>query len=390
MHDSVILSASRTPIGKFRGGLAGLSATELAAITVRAAIERAGVAADQVEEVILGNVLAAGVGQAPARQAALQAGLPPSVAALTINKVCGSGLKAIMLAAQAIRAGEADLIVAGGFESMSRAPFLLDREAPTFGDRTLSDVLLRDGLQCPFSGRSMGEIAEALARSEGISREAQDAYACESHHRAVLAQECGAFHEEIVHVSVPAKTGRQVVTSDEGPRLDTTRERLAHLRPAFTSDGRVTAGNSSMFSDGAAAVVVASTQFANRHELQPLARIVVSATVGTEPGDLFVAPVAAIQKVLARAQLTLGEIDLFEINEAFAAQMLACLQRLELSPEKVNVNGGAIALGHPLGASGARVTATLIHALHARQLRRGIAALCLGGGNAVATLFERV
>ena len=390
MNGPVILAACRTPVGKFHGGLASLSAPELGAVVIRAALDQARVPADQVEEVILGNVLSAGVGQAPARQAALQAGLPPSVAAVTINKVCGSGLKAIMLAAQAIRAGDADVIVAGGAESMSRAPYLLARDGPTLGDRMLSDALLTDGLVCPFSGRSMGQIAEALARSDGITRAEQDAFASESHRRAVNAQEQGAFHEEIVPVTVRTRAGQQVVTRDEGPRADTTLERLSLLRPVFTDDGTVTAGNSSMISDGAAAVIVASQEFAQRHGLKPLARVVASATAGTEPGDLFVAPVLAIQKLLDRAHVALDDVDLFEINEAFAAQMLACLRRLDLSPEKTNVNGGAIALGHPLGASGARVTATLIHALLRRQRRLGITALCLGGGNAVAVLFERV
>ena len=390
MQHAIILAACRTSIGKFHGGLSALSAPELGAAAIRASLERAGVATDQVDEVIFGNVLAAGVGQAPARQAALKAGLPPAVAAVTINKVCGSGLKAIMLATQAIRSGDADVVVAGGMESMSRAPYLLSREGPILGDRTLADAMLTDGLLCPFSGRSMGQIAEALAKSDGITREAQDRYACESHRRAVAAQERGAFNHEIASVTVRTHAGHQDVTRDEGPRVDTTLAKLSSLRPVFTDDGTVTAGNSSMISDGAAAVVVASEQFAKARGLTPLARVVASATSGTEPGDLFIAPVAAIRKVLSRAAVSLDDVDLVEINEAFAAQMLACLQRLDLSPEKANVSGGAIALGHPLGASGARITATVIHALRERQQRLGLAALCLGGGNAVAALFERI
>ena len=389
MNEPVILAACRTPIGKFRGGLSSLTAPELGAVAIRAALERSGVSPDQVEEVILGNVLAAGVGQAPARQAALKAGLPPSVAALTINKVCGSGLKAVMLAAQAIRASEANVIVAGGIESMSRAPYLLSREGPAIGDRTMSDAMLADGLACPFSNRSMGQIAETLAASDGISRVDQDLFASESHRRAINAQAQGLFDNEIAPVTVRTRTGEELVSSDEGPRADADLSRLSTLRPAFADAGTVTPGNSSMISDGAAAVVVTSREFATTHGLKPLARILASATAGTEPDDLFVAPVIAIQKVLERAGLSLSDIDLFEINEAFAVQMLACLRRLDLSAEKTNVNGGAIALGHPLGASGARVLVTLLHAMNQRNARFGLAALCLGGGNAVAMLVER-
>ncbi len=388
MNEVVILSACRTPVGKFQGALSALTATELGAIVVRAALERAGVAAGQVDEVILGNVLSAGVGQAPARQAALQAGLPPSVAALTVNKVCGSGLKAIMLAAQAIRAGDANVVVAGGIESMSLAPYLLDRTGPPLGDRPLIDSLQHDGLTCPFSDRSMGQIAEALAAAENLARSAQDAYAYESHRRATSAIERGDFDQEIVPVTVSQRGGERLVSRDEGPRADTTLERLAQLRAIFAAGGTVTAGNASMMSDGAAAVVVCSRSFQQSHGLKPMARMVSYSTVGTEPGDLFVAPVPAIRRVLVQASLPIDEVDLFEINEAFAVQMLACLRQLGLSGEKVNVHGGAIALGHPLGASGARVVVTLLHALQQRRARWGVASLCLGGGNAVAALFE--
>ena len=391
MNDVVILSACRTPIGKFQGALSSVSATDLGAHVVRVAVEKARVAPEKIDEVILGNVLAAGVGQAPARQAALRAGLPPTVAALTINKVCGSGLKAIMLAAQAIRAGDADVVVAGGMESMSRAPYVLERTGgPSLGDRRLLDVLLQDGLTCPFSGRSMGQIAEALARSDGLTREDQDRFAAESHRRAVTAIEQGLFDREVVPLTVKQRKAEIVVTRDEGPRAEATSEQLARLAPVFDAAGTVTAGNASMISDGAAAVVVASRVFQEAHGLTPLARIVSYATAGTEPGDLFVAPVAAITKALHHAGVAINDVDLFEINEAFAAQMLACVRRLRLPLEKVNVHGGAIALGHPLGASGARVATTLLHALRQRHQRWGVAALCLGGGNAVACVFESV
>ncbi|MEK6262236.1 MAG: thiolase family protein [Planctomycetota bacterium] len=388
MNEVVILSACRTPVGKFQGALSTLTATDLGAIVVRAALERASVAADQVDEVILGNVLSAGVGQAPARQAALRAGLPPTVSALTVNKVCGSGLKAIMLAAQAIRAGDADVIVAGGLESMSRAPYLLDRTGPVLGDRPLIDSLQHDGLTCPFSDRSMGQIAEALAASENLSRTAQDGYAHESHRRATAAIERGDFTREIVPITVTQRSGKQIVSRDEGPRADTTLERLAQLRSIFAENGSVTAGNASMMSDGAAAVVVCSRSFQETHGLRPIAHMVSYATAGTSPGDVFLAPVPAIRRVLAQASLPIDEVDLFEINEAFAVQMLACLRQLGLTGENVNVHGGAIALGHPLGASGARVVVTLLHALQQRRERWGVASLCLGGGNAVAALFE--
>jgi acetyl-CoA C-acetyltransferase len=390
MTEAVILSACRTPIGKFQGALAGVPAPELGAVAIRSALEGAGVAAELVDEVIMGNVLSAGLGQAPARQAALKAGLPPSVAALTINKVCGSGLKAIMLAAQAIRAGDADVVVAGGLESMSRAPFLIDRSGPPLGDRTLVDSMMHEGLTCSLSHLSMGHIAEALAESAGISRSDQDQFALQSHRRAVAAMQSGVFDREIVPVRIPHRSGERLVTSDEGPRADSTLDRLAGLAPAFRDGGSVTAGNASMISDGAAAVVVVSSRFQQLHGLKAMARVVSSATAGLEPQDLFVAPVPAVRAVLDRAGLAIDDVDLFEINEAFAAQVLACLRQLGLSTDRVNVDGGAISLGHPLGASGARVAVTLLHAMQRRNARRGVASLCLGGGNAVATLFESV
>jgi acetyl-CoA C-acetyltransferase len=358
-------------------------------VAIRESIARAGIAPDNVREVLMGNVLAAGVGQAPARQAALKAGLPPRVAALTINKVCGSGLKAAMLAAQAIRCGDADVVVAGGMESMSRAPYLLPRAGSKLGDRTLYDSMLLDGLQCAYSGESMGAIAERLARSDKIGRQEQDRFAVESHRRAVAAAQSGAFVEEIVSVTVNDRGGPRSVTMDEGPRPDTTIGVLASLSPSFASDGTVTAGNSSMISDGAAALVVTSERFATSNGLKPIAKILSSATSGTEPAELFTAPVEAVQKALAICNRSLADIDLFEINEAFAVQVLACERRLDLSPEKVNVHGGAIALGHPIGASGARALTTLLHAMRKRDCQTSVAALCLGGGNAVAMVVER-
>ena len=390
MNEAIIVAASRTPIGKFQGALAGIPAPELGAIAIRAAMAQAGVAALQVNEVIMGNVLGAGVGQAPARQAALRAGLPSSVAALTINKVCGSGLKAIMLAAQAIRAGDADVIIAGGLESMSRAPYLVDRNGPPLGDRKLVDSLMHEGLTCGISERSMGSIAESLAESAGVSRADQDQYSLESHRRAITATNAGDFTSEIAPVTVSQRSGDRIITQDEGPRADATLDRLGKLTPAFNSQGSVTAGNASMISDGAAAVIVTSRQFQQAHGLPILARISASATAGLDPTDLFVAPVPAVRMALQRAGLTTDDIDLYEINEAFAVQVLACVRQLGLSQDRVNVNGGAIALGHPLGCSGARVAVTLLHAMRRRQARRGVAALCLGGGNAVAAVFEAV
>lgn len=390
MTEALILSACRTPIGRFQGALSSLSAPELGALALRAAVEKARVSPGDVEEVILGNVLSAGVGQAPARQAALKGGLPPEVAALTINKVCGSGLKAVMLAAQAIRSGDASVVAAGGMESMSRAGWHLPREGSAIGHRTLHDVMLHDGLTCAFSHHSMGEYAENLAERAGISREDQDQFAAESHARAIKAVQAGEFAEELFPVAVHQRGQVTSVTQDEGPRSDSSLDRLAGLKPAFRTGGSVTAGNSSMISDGAAAVVVASDAAVQRHGWRPLARIVASATTGGPPEELFTAPVEAIRQVVRRGGVPLNDVGLIELNEAFAVQMLACLRGLDLSTSRVNVNGGAIALGHPIGASGARVLTTLVHALHRRHVRYGIAALCLGGGNAVAMLVERM
>jgi len=389
MREAFILSACRTPIGKFQGGLSNWSVGELGAIAVKAAMERAGTDSARVDEVILGHVLSAGAGQAPARQAALKAGLSPTVAAMSVNKVCGSGLKAVMLADQAIRCGDADVIVAGGMESMSRAGWIMPRTAPPLGDRTLVDTLQFDGLTCAHSGRPMGNIADSLAARAGISRLDQDRYSLESHRRAMAATEAGEFREEIIPVKSPQAREGGVIDRDEGPRGDTTLDKFAALRPVFSEQGTVTPGNASMISDGAAALVVASSSAVEQTGAKPLARIVASATAGGPPEELFTAPVAAIRNLMAKSGRSLDDVDLFELNEAFAVQMLACVRELEIPSARVNVQGGAIALGHPIGASGARVLVTLVHALCHRGKRFGVAALCLGGGNAVAMLVER-
>lgn len=389
MPDAFIFSACRTPLGKFRGSLSSLPVTDLGAIAVREAVARAVVEPSDVDEVILGNVLSAGVGQAPARQAALRAGLPPTVAALTVNKMCGSGLKAVMLAAQGVRCGDVNLVVAGGMENMSQAGWVRPRDTPVPGDQLLIDSLIHDGLTCAFSKETMGQIADGLAARADISREDQDRFALESHRRAVEATDAGAFAGEIVPVTVRTGNDELVVSRDEGPRRDTNLDKLAKLTPSFRSEGTVTAGNSSFISDGAAAIVVGSESIAARAGRRPLARIVASATSGGEPADVFTAPVEAIRRVVAKAGRSLDEIDLFEINEAFAVQLLVCMRQLQLPPDRVNVHGGAIAIGHPIGASGARVLVTLLHALERRGGRLGVAALCLGGGNAVAMLIER-
>jgi acetyl-CoA C-acetyltransferase len=393
--DAFILSAIRTPIGKFLGGLADLSAPKLGAIAIAEAIQRAKVRPEQIEDVIMGNVVQAGVGQAPARQAALVAGIPDTTPAHTTNMVCGSGLKAVMLAAQSIRAGDANLVVAGGMETMSRAPFLLQgvRQGYKYGDQKTVDALINDGLWCPFENCAMGESAEYIAAKRAISRAEQDRFSAQSHQRAAAAWAAGAFANEVVPVTFPATGKKPIppVERDEGIRADTTAETLGKLRPAFRSDGgTVTAGNASQLSDGAAALVVASGKFVEQNRAKPLARIVAYSMSGVHPKDIFIAPVPAVKAVCEKARLSPGDIDLWEINEAFAAQMLACEKELKLDESKVNVHGGAVALGHPIGASGARVLTTLIHALHRHGKRFGLASLCLGGGNAVAMIVERV
>jgi acetyl-CoA C-acetyltransferase len=389
---SLLIAARRTPIGKLLGGLSTVPAPQLAAQAIRAALADAALEPAEVEEVVLGNVLSAGVGQAPARQAALTAGIPASVPALTINKVCGSGLKAVMLADQAIRAGDARVVIAGGMESMSLAPHLLAgaRAGWKFGQQQVIDSMQHDGLWCSTENQGMGPLADYIAAKHRISREDQDAFAAESHRRAVAAREAGKFRSQIVPVAVKAGKSEAVVEQDEGPRANTTAADLARLRPAFAADGTATAGTASQISDGAAAVVVVDEAAARESRSPIKARIVASATHAVDPRELFIAPVGAIEKVLAKAGLKVVDIDLFELNEAFASQCLACLRPLGIDHAKLNVHGGAIALGHPIGASGARVLVTLLHALTDRQLRYGLAALCLGGGEAVAMIVERV
>jgi acetyl-CoA C-acetyltransferase len=388
----LILSACRTPIGRYLGGLASKTAVELGVVAARASIERAAVDPARIDEAIVGCVLPAGLGQAPARQVALGAGMPSASSALTVNMVCGSGLRAVMLAEAVIRAGASTLVLAGGMESMSNAPHLLagGRSGWKIGEKPLVDSMLHDGLTCAIEGWPMGMAAERTAEACGLSRADLDAYAAESQRRAAAAIASGAFREEIVPVALPGKKGATVtIDTDEGPRPDTTAEALGKLAPAFKPEGVVTAGNASTLSDGAAMLVVASEESARSVGSRPLARIIASATSGLDPRDLFLAPIGAIKKALARANLAPDAIDLYEINEAFAAQMLGCIRGLELDPAKVNMNGGAIALGHPIGASGARVLVTLVHGLKARRGRYGVAALCLGGGNAVAMVVER-
>jgi acetyl-CoA C-acetyltransferase len=392
MPDAFLLAGVRTPIGKYLGALADVPAPQLGALVVGEALRRAKAPAEQVDEVILGNVLQAGLGQNPARQAALKAGLPDTIAAVTVNKVCGSGLKAVMLAAQAVRAGDADLLVAGGMESMSRAPHLLfgARAGWKYGDQKAVDAMIHDGLWCAFECWHMGEAAEHIAEKCGISRAEQDRFTAQSHQRAAAAWDRGLFTAETVPVTVGSGPKAKTLTRDEGLRPDTTFEALAKLKPAFRDGGTVTAGNASMLSDGAAAVVVASARAAEHLGTKPLARIVAYATSGIAPKDIFLAPVAAVRQVLDRARISLNDIDLFELNEAFAAQMLACGSELKLEERRVNIHGGAIALGHPIGASGARVLVTLLHALQQSGGKRGLASLCLGGGNAVAMIVERL
>ena len=393
-NEAVILSAVRTPIGKFQGALASLPATQLGSIAVKAAVERAGINAEDIEEVIMGNVVSAGLGQAPARQSSIHAGLPATVGATTLNKVCGSSLKAAMLSAQAIRAGDANLFVAGGFESMSRAPYIVTGRSGElkFGNQTLTDALLNDGLWDSFENWGMGMAAEFIADEYEVTREAMDQFALRSHERAVAAQEAGKFNAEIVPVQIAGRKGAVTeVNQDEGPRKDSSIESMTKLKPAFKAEGKVTPGNASQMSDGGAAVVIASRAYAEKNGLKPMARIVGYAQAAVEPKYLFAAPAHAMPKLLKKVGWTLADVDLIEINEAFAAQVLAdgyALADQGWNWDKVNVNGGAIAIGHPLGASGARVLVTLLHALKDRGLKRGIAALCLGGGEAVAMAVE--
>ena len=388
----VILSAVRTPIGRYLGGLSSLTAPQLGALVIREAVRRAGVDPNTIDDVIMGQVVQGGSGQAPARQAMIQAGLPGTVPALTINKVCGSGLKAVMLASQAIRAGDAECVVAGGQEAMSSAPHYVYgmRTGIKAGNQTMVDGMIHDGLWDSFGCCHMGEYAEYTAEKAGVSRADQDAFAYESHRKAVAAQEAGEFKDEILPVQVPGKGGPTTVSADEGPRKDTSPEALAKLKPAFKKDGSVTAGNAPGLNDGSSALVVASLAFAKAHGITPMARVTAYATGGGEPRDLFFAPVVAVNNLMAKAGTRIGDYDLIEANEAFAVQAIADGRALGWDWDRVNVKGGAVALGHPIGASGARVLTTLLYALRDRDRRTGLATLCLGGGNAVALSVERL
>jgi acetyl-CoA C-acetyltransferase len=393
-HEAVILSAVRTPSGKFQGSLSGFTAPKLGAIVIKAAVERAGLKnpAD-IDEAFMGNVVSAGLGQAPARQAVIHAGLPSSVGATGISKVCGSGLKAAMLAAASIKAGDGQLFIAGGFESMSRAPYLVNGRSGElrYGHQQLTDALLNDGLWCSLENWGMGDAAEFIAKEYNVTREAMDKFAFESHQKAIAAMDSGKFKAEIAPVEIPGKKGVTIFDTDESPRRDTTLDGLAGLRPAFQKDGKVTAGNAPGLNDGAAATVIASRAYADKYGLKLLARIAGYAQYADEPKYLFRAPALAIPKLLKQIGWTLADVDLIELNEAFAAQVLAdgyALADQGWDWAKVNVNGGAIALGHPIGASGARLLATLIYALKDRGLKRGIASLCLGGAEAVAMAVE--
>jgi acetyl-CoA C-acetyltransferase len=388
----VIVSAVRTPIGRFLGGLTPLAAPKLGGVAIREAVRRAGLAGGDVDDVIMGNVVQGGVGQAPARQAALAAGLPGTVPALTVNKVCGSGLKAVMLAAQAIKAGDAACVVAGGMESMSNAPFYLVglRSGVKLGNQTMVDGVIHDGLWCSFGDCHMGSYAEYTAGKAGVSRDDQDRFALDSHRKAVAAQQSGAFDAEIVAVEIADRKGTVTVARDEAPRADSTLEALGKLKPAFVKDGTVTAGNAPGLNDGASALVVTSLAFAREHGLQPLARITAYATGGGEPKEIFFAPIVAVQGLMKQEGKRIGDYDLIEANEAFAVQALADGRALGWDWARVNVNGGAVALGHPIGASGARVLTTLLFAMQARSAATGLATLCLGGGNAVALSVERI
>ncbi|HEX3865768.1 MAG TPA: acetyl-CoA C-acetyltransferase [Gemmatimonadaceae bacterium] len=397
-RQAVIVSAARTPIGRFLGGLAPLSAPELGAAAIRAAVGRAGIQSGDVEEVIMGNVIQGGVGQAPARQAALKSGIPATVSALTINKVCGSGLKAVMLAAQSIKAGDRQVVVAGGQESMSNTPFYNYgmRGGVKLGDQMLVDGMIKDGLWCSFCDVHMGGHAEYTARKSGVTRQAQDEFAANSHRKAAAAIDAGKFKSEIVAVEIPGKKGPTIIDTDESPRRDTTADSLAKLRPAFPSntgkndDLTVTAGNASSLNDGGAALVVTSEEYARAHGLPIMARVDAYATGATEPRDLFFAPILAVQNLMKKSGTSIGDYDLIEANEAFASQALADGAGLGWDWDRVNVNGGAIALGHPIGASGARVLTTLLYAMADRGAGRGLATLCLGGGDAVALSVSRV
>jgi acetyl-CoA C-acetyltransferase len=391
MKEAVIVSATRTPIGKFAGGLKDLSAPKIGAIAVREAVRRAGLEPKDVEECIMGNVISAGLGQNPARQAALWGGLTDEVAALTINKVCGSGMKAVMLAADSILAGKQQVIVAGGMESMTNAPYLLEKAR--FGyklfDSSLVDAMVRDGLWEVYNNFHMGNTGEIVAQRNGVTRADADKFALWSHQKSVNAIKSNSFKDEIVHVEIPSKKEVSIFSVDEGPREDTTLEALAKLKPVFKNDGVLTAGNSSSINDGGSALVVMDSDLAREKGMKPMVRIVDYVTTGVKPELLMEAPIHAVRKLLQRNKLEVKDIDLWEHNEAFSTASVATIKVLGIPEEKFNVNGGAVALGHPIGCSGARVLTTLIYAMRAHEAKRGLATLCLGGGNAVAMLVER-
>ena len=392
IKEAVIIEAVRTPVGRFQGSLKGFKATELGAIVVREVVKRAGIAPESVDEVIMGCVIQAGLGQNPARQAALNGGLPNTVSAVTINKVCGSGLKAVMMAAQGIQLGDTEIVVAGGMESMSNAPYLLEkaREGYRLGNGTLVDSMINDGLWCAFDNQHMGCTGEVVAERFNVNRTEQDEYALQSHRKAATAIKDGRFKEEIVPIEIPQKKGAVTIfDTDETVREDTSLEVLGKLKPAFKEGGTVTAGNAPGVNDGASALVVSSLERAKALGIEPMGRIVAQATSGTEPQLVMMAPVEAIKKVLKKANWSTNDVDLIELNEAFAVQAVAITRELDLDPARLNVNGGAVALGHAIGQSGSRLLTTMLFEMKRRDAHRGLVALCLGGGNAVAMAVER-
>lgn len=392
LNEAVIISAARTPVGKFLGSLKGFKATELGAIVVRESVKRAGIKPEDVDEVIMGCVIQAGLGQNPARQAALNAGIPPSVAAVTVNKVCGSGLKAVMMAAQGVQLGDSEMVVAGGMESMSNAPYLIPkaREGYRMGNGELVDSMIQDGLWCSFENYHMGCTGEVVAENYSIGRNQQDEFAMNSHRKAAAAIKSGKFKEEIVAVQIAQKKGQTLVfDTDETVREDTSLEALGKLKPAFKQEGTVTAGNAPGVNDGASAVVVTSLRRARELGVEPMARIVAQATAGVEPKMVMMAPVEAVRKLFRKTGWSPSEVDLVELNEAFSVAAVAVTRELGLDPEKVNVNGGAVALGHAIGQSGSRLLTSILYEMKRREARRGIVSLCLGGGNAVAMAIER-
>ena len=393
VREAVIISAARTPTGKFQGALKGFTAPELGAIAIKEAVKRAGVDPAQVDEVIMGCVVQAGIGQAPARQAALKAGLPPEVSALTVNMVCGSGLRAVAMAGQSVQLGDAEFVVAGGMESMSNIPYAMPgaRDGYRMGNQTVTDLMIYDGLWCPFENWHMGNTGEVVAEKHQITRETQDQFAYDSHRKAHEAQQAGRFKDEIISVEIPQKKGEPIILDyDEPVRADTTVESLGKLKPAFKKDGgTVTAGNAPGVNDGASALVVTSSENASTLGIDPMARIVSYAVSGIEPKYIMLAPVEGVRRAVTKAGWKLEDVELFELNEAFSVQALGVMKELGIDPDLVNVNGGAVALGHAIGNSGGRVLTTLLYEMKRRGAKRGVAGLCLGGGNSVAMAVER-